>query len=333
MATKTDVNPADSRRLLEANGRFTPSAPVCPAAGDGQAATPERRPSVTAPGEIREPRANALKHGLTATTLLSRVVQTERLDQWVAELRTEYHPRTITEEMLIREIARHAAALDITEQAEPAVMRQSMLAIEQLVIADDTQKEDHRLAAAVTGETLDRCARYRRGHEKALHQALDKLKLFRAEATSPTRSAGQSAEVAVDPFATTAACELYLRRRLFAANWRCPACQAEKGHWLQRRKVWECARCAKQTGLRFGTVFEHSPLPLTTWFSVIRSYASQTDIRAEVLAERVGMQRLATARSMLGRIRRAVVDQNLERGLAGLLDYPLANSRGRVSKS
>jgi transposase-like protein len=322
MATKTDAK-REERQLREetvcGDVRFTPSAPTSPASHGGPANATDRQQPALGPSEIREPRANALKHGLTATTLLSRVVQAERLDQWVADLRAEYRRRTITEELLIREIARHASALEITEQAEPAVMRQAMFAIEQLVIADDPQTEDHRLAVAVTGETLDRCARYRRAHEKALHQALDKLRLFRAAATSPA----PGAEGAVDHFASTEACELYLRRHLLTANWRCPACESEQGHWLQRRKVWECARCAKQTGLRFGTVFEHSPLPLTTWFSAIRIYASQTDVRAEDLAEKVGIQRLGTARSMLVRIRRAVGEEDLERGLAGLLAQPL----------
>lgn len=327
MASKTDTKPTVRQRLREEpaceetaseDARFTPIAPTPPASHSGLANATERQQPALDASAIREPRANALKHGLTATTLLSRVVQTERLDHWVAELRTEHRPRTITEELLIREIARHASLLDITEQAEPAVMRQSMCALEQLALADDPQLEDHRLAAAVTGDKLDRCARYRRVHEKALHQALDKLRIFRAEATSRT----PDAESAVDQFASTEACELYLRRHLLAANWRCPACQSDQGHWLQRRKVWECARCAKQTGLRFGTVFEHSPLPLTTWFKAIRIYASQTDIRAEDLAERVGIQRPGTARSMLVRIRRAVGEEDLERGLAGLLAWP-----------
>lgn len=324
MASKSNVDPAVRRqqRAATASGdaRFTANASARPARDDGRAQECDRQQLARGADEIREPRANALKHGLTATTLLSRVVQSERLDQLVAALRDEYRPRTITEEMLIREIARHASVLDITEQAEPAVMRQSMLVIEQLVITDDSKTEDHQLAAAVTGETLDRCARYRRGHEKALHQALDKLRFFRAEATSPTRGA----EGAASQFATTAACEVYLRRHWLASNWHCPACQSDKGHWLQRRKVWECASCAKQTGLRFGTVFEHSPLPLTTWFSAIRIFASQTDVSGEDLAERIGIQRLGTARSMLARIRRAVVDQDLERGLAGLLAHPWA---------
>jgi hypothetical protein len=324
MTSKTDTKPAESRQIGEETTSggvsFAPSKPPCPASGDCRAnATADRRCSA-ASGEISEPRANALKHGLTATTLLSRVVHTERVNQLVAKLRDEYRPRTVTEELLIQEIARHAAALDITETAEPAVMRQSMSALELLVTTDTAQNEDQRLAAAVTAETLDRCARYRRGHEKALHQALDKLRLFRAETSTPP----QDENVGSDQFATTEACELYLRRHLLASNWRCPGCRSDKGHWLLRRKVWECASCTKQTGLRYGTAFEHSPLPLPTWFAAIRIYAAQTDVRAEVLAERVGIKRLATARSVLVRIRRAVADQDLEHGLAGLLSHPCA---------
>lgn len=321
MSSKTDNNPAKNRQTGEETTSggvsFAPSKPPCPVSCDGRANLTDDTQRSAASGEISEPRANALKHGLSATTLLSRVVHIERVNQLVAKLRDEYRPRSITEELLIQEIARHAAALDITEAAEPAVMRQSMSALELLMTADAAKSEDQRLTAAVTAETLDRCARYRRGHEKALHQALDKLRLVRAETSTPSQDANGGS----DPFATSEACERYLRRHLLASNWRCPGCRSEKGHWLPRRKVWECASCAKQTGLRYGTVFEHSPLPLTTWFAAIRMYAAQTDIRADVLAERIGIKRLATVRLMLVRIRRAVADQDLERGLAGLLSH------------
>ena len=273
-----------------------------------------------ATGDECAKRENALKHGLTANALLSQVVRHERLNRLLHRLREEHQPRTITEELLLREIARHAAVLDITEQAEPAVMRQSVLAVDQLVVTEDTTAEDLRLTAAVMAEPLERCARYRRGHEKAMYQALDKLRLLRAR---PAENCSPVADVTSGRFSTTEACELYLKQYQFSSLWRCPSCQSGKGHWLQRRKVWECAGCSKQYGLRFGTVFEHSPLPLTTWFHAIRQYAARTDVSAAALADMIGIKRLGTARAMLNRIRGAVFSHDVEHGLAGLLAYPL----------
>ena len=78
------------------------------------------------------PRSNALQHGLTAEKCLPRILCPGRLSEIVASLTTEYRPYTITQELLVREIARHAAVLEVTEQAEPAVWRTAAQALSQV---------------------------------------------------------------------------------------------------------------------------------------------------------------------------------------------------------
>jgi transposase-like protein len=273
-----------------------------------------------------EPRANALEHGLTATTCLPKILRRPgRLQEIVESLWAEHRPQTITEELLIAEIARHAAVLEVTEVAEPAVWRtaaQSVFQLTQPIPGQSPSPDDMQLAAAITTEPLDRAARYRRGHEKALHQAIDKLRNLQAAGATarPDPAPDWTAK-----FATEAECEGYLQKRFLAAKWRCPRCREARGHWLSTRQRWQCADCGAQIGLRHGTVFKHSQLPLTGWFLAIRAFASRTTITARELMSLTGIERPATARAMLKRIRRALDENDLALGLAGLTAYPLSS--------
>ena len=168
--------------------------------------------------------------------------------------------------------------------------------------------EDLQLAAAVTAEPLDRAARYRRGHEKALHQALEKLRNLQPAGTTACPDPPPDW---TEKLATTVGCEAYLQQRFSAAGWRCPRCRRQQGHWLPTRKRWECAHCGAQIGLRHGTILERSQLPLTSWFVAIRAFAGRTSITARELMNLTGIQRPATARGMLQRIRRAIDENNV----------------------
>ena len=243
-------------------------------------------------------RTNALQHGLTATKCLPKILHPGRLAELVASLQAEYRPHMVTEELLVREAARHAAMLEITEVAEPAVMRTAAQALAQLASSEHTaDAEDLQLAAAITTEPLDRAARYRRGHEKALHQALEKLRNLQVAGAAP------HPEPAPDwtaQFMTTAGCEAYLQRRFLSAGWRCPRCQRQHGHWLRTRQRWECAECGAQIGLRHGTVFEHSRLPLTSWFLAIRAFAGHTSITARELMQLTDIRRREPCKQCAG---------------------------------
>ncbi len=100
----------------------------------------------------------------------------------------------LTEELLVQEIARHAAVLEVTEVAEPAVWRTAAQLISQgtqPISGQSAPVDDMQLAAAITTEPLDREARYRRGHEKALHQAIDKLRNLQATARNSQSGSAQ----------------------------------------------------------------------------------------------------------------------------------------------
>ena len=83
------------------------------------------------------------------------------------QLREEQRPATLVEELVLREIARHAAMLEIAEQAEGAVLRQGALGLSGLIGSGDPgQNADMVLAAAVTTDPAERLTRYRRATKK-----------------------------------------------------------------------------------------------------------------------------------------------------------------------
>src|SRR5438874_2345275 len=149
-------------------------ADLTPAAGEGHSRHEQSQPSITSAGG----RANALRHGLTARTLLPQVFQDDAIYQYQRAFQTEWQPSTPTEQVLVQELARHAAALRRAQQAEGALLRESALAAVGLwPIQDGAQDctEDRLLAGSVATEGIDRLTRYRRAHEKAFLATLTKV--------------------------------------------------------------------------------------------------------------------------------------------------------------
>ena len=71
--------------------------------------------------------------------------------------------------------------------------------------------------------------------------------------------------------------ELQCAQAVFQARWpqgfRCPACGYHKDCQLHTRKVFQCIRCKRQVSLTADTVFEHTKLPLTTWYLAIQGFS------------------------------------------------------------
>ncbi len=274
---------------------------------------------------LRGSHYNAVTHGLTARKLLPQLLQPGRVASLMAQLREELRPASLVEELVLREIARHAAMLEIAEQAEGAVLRQGALGLSGLIGSGDAgQDADMILAAAVTTDPAERLTRYRRAHEKAFHQAVQKLRELQQ---SRRKKLPAQTTVPIDRFATEDACKCHLRARFSSPEWKCPACLSPRGHWIAAREVWQCASCHKQISLRHGTVMHGSKAPLLTWFGAIRHVVGDTAMTCATLQSLLSIRRVATARSMLRRIRQAVLAGDSETQLAGLAAYPLLVTR------
>ncbi|HWH65803.1 MAG TPA: IS1595 family transposase [Gaiellales bacterium] len=109
-------------------------------------------------------------------------------------------------------------------------------------------------------------------------------------------------------FADEDACHSYL----FASRWpdgfscrRCGGCEVGV---LQRRGVWQCKDCGKQTSITAGTVMHGTRLPLALWFWAAYLVATHTPgMSAVQLQRQLGVTRYETAWLMLHKLRRAMV--------------------------
>ena len=69
------------------------------------------------------------------------------------------------------------------------------------------------------------------------------------------------------------------------------------------KRCWECYQCKTQSGVCADTVMERSPLPLTKWFVAIRSVLLQPTVDATELGGMISINRVATVRDMIKKIR------------------------------
>ena len=133
-------------------------------------------------------------------------------------------------------------------------------------------------------------------------------------------------------FATEKAC----RKRLFALRWpegfRCPKCGDSEAYVLEKRLLYQCAKCKHQTSLTAGTIMHRTRTPLVKWFWAI--YLVSTDKRglsALALSRKINIG-LKCAWTMLHKIRKAMEARDAEYQLAGLIQVDDAFFKGGVNK-
>jgi hypothetical protein len=122
-------------------------------------------------------------------------------------------------------------------------------------------------------------------------------------------------------FPDDAACARWLFGQRWPQGFRCPGCGHDKGWELDRGTLLiECARCHRQTSVTAGTILHRSHLPLRLWFLAAWLVATpRNGISARQLWLQLGLGSYKTARLLLQKLRRAMVDPGRE-PLAGLAE-------------
>jgi hypothetical protein len=153
------ASPAQSRGDALSHGLTAGTLLEEPTAPTAIAPCPPKGGPRTLEGKARS-RTNALRHGLTATTLINAVLPANRVNELRADLSAEIGPRTVIERLLVDEVARHAAMLELGERAELAVLRHGAAGLATFGI-DALQSEDPDavLAAAVASDAVDKFSR------------------------------------------------------------------------------------------------------------------------------------------------------------------------------
>jgi hypothetical protein len=232
---------------------------------------------------------------------------------------TALNPVGPVERFLVEEIARRATDTRDYHAAIDSLRRDGEAAyLSVLSPPDGKVASAHNLArASVLGsERHESLMRQGLASTRGFFRALDALREVRA----PVHELGSSSLPVRDPrFATEQACAVYLVRRYVHGTSICRRCgKAAMGSFVAARSCWQCAGCRTQTGLRYGTCMERSPLPLTQWFAAIRIVLLYPTIPTEELAAALNVGRRQTVRNVIRRIRAAVSAPDPSAALAGL---------------
>ncbi len=108
-------------------------------------------------------------------------------------------------------------------------------------------------------------------------------------------------------FSTEEACRSYLEKVRWPDGFCCPRCGNDRA-WHMSRGLWKCFRCARQSSVTVGTLFEGTRKPLRLWFLVMWQVTSQkTGVSALNLQRQLGFKRYETAWVWLHKLRRAMV--------------------------
>ena len=138
------------------------------------------------------------------------------------------------------------------------------------------------------------------------------------------------------------ACRAYLFASRWPGGFLCPACGGGEVGVEQRRRLWQCRGCGRQTSVTAGTVMHKTRLPLTLWFWAAYLVVTHgPGISALQLQRQLGISRYETAWTILHKLRRAMVapereplagEVEVDEGYLGGRDTDLRGGRQRDGK-
>ena len=130
---------------------------------------------------------------------------------------------------------------------------------------------------------------------------------------------GMSITMFLEDFGTEVKCAEALAKLRWPSGFKCPSCGCAKHCRLEHRDLRQCAECGRQTSVTAGTLFEHTKLPLATWFQAIFLITQgKKGISAMDLMRKIGVSYNAAWR-MKHKIMQAMMEREDEKPLAGLV--------------
>lgn len=112
----------------------------------------------------------------------------------------------------------------------------------------------------------------------------------------------------LDWFPTEDDCLAYLEWIRWGEGFKCPVCEGRKAWRIQRKRLWECQACGRQSSVLAGTVFEDTRKPLRLWFHVIwLMMAQKAGMSAKNFFETFGFGSYQTSWGWLQKLRSVMV--------------------------
>lgn len=129
-------------------------------------------------------------------------------------------------------------------------------------------------------------------------------------------------------FAEESACEEHLIALRWKEGFHCPKCNCTEAMLVHakhrrdadnRKPLFECKQCHRQTSVTSGTIFHKTKVPLTIWFLALYLVANdKRGVSAKTLERNLGVS-YPTAWLMLKKIRKAMADRNALYKLEGIV--------------
>ena len=130
---------------------------------------------------------------------------------------------------------------------------------------------------------------------------------------------GMSLSEFIERFGTENQCAQPVKAARWPGGFRCPRCDAAE-HWVVghgARKLFQCKACRYQTSLTVGSLFEHTKLPLRTWFLAIYLLSqAKTGLSSLALKRHLGVS-YPTAWALQHKISYAMTQREGQHRLAG----------------
>lgn len=121
-------------------------------------------------------------------------------------------------------------------------------------------------------------------------------------------------------FGTAEQCAEHLAKVRWPDGFACPQCRSRRASYLERRRVFQCNDCRRQTSLTAGTVFHGSRIPLPQWFWAIYRLAHDKKGCSALLLSKELDVCYPTAWLMAHKIRHAMNRRNQPFALQGLVE-------------
>ena len=121
-------------------------------------------------------------------------------------------------------------------------------------------------------------------------------------------------------FGTVEQCATHLGRARWPDGFVCPHCRSSRASLLERRGVYQCMDCRKQTSLTAGTIFHGSRISLDRWFwAIYRLAQDKKGCSAKLLSKEIDVS-YPTAWLMAHKIRQAMNKANQPFALKGVVE-------------
>jgi hypothetical protein len=235
-----------------------------------------------------------------------------------SSLAREFNPVGFSENMLVRALSRCGAQMICDEQmfdALESTVKQVLAAVNPVAKPGDRDDPQVLQARLCLNERLDDLSRRSQRHANDFFRGMRQLGELRRDRSNGVFTLNHPDE----RFTNESQCLTYLLLRFRTGQQFCRDCgEAGRGSWIAARRCWQCANCRTQTCVRNGTVFARSPLPLVQWFHAIGIALYFPNAAACDVAMAIGVRRLPTVRSMLKKIRGAMMSDVATNMLAGL---------------